>query len=159
MDSFYETDVLAWSERQAALLRQVASGARLNEPVDWPHVIEEVQDVGLSELRACQSLLEQALTHLLKLSTAPDGPDARHWRGEVRAFLNDAQRRFTPSMRQRLDLDDLYAKALRRAGEEGRLAWWPGRCPFTLQALLADDLSELSASLLTHAHPSQPDQG
>jgi len=35
---------------------------RLNEAVDWPHVIEEVQDVGLSELRACENLLQQAMT-------------------------------------------------------------------------------------------------
>ncbi len=151
MQSLYETDALAWSERQAALLRQVADGTRPNEKVDWPNVIEEVQDVGLSELRACQSLLEQALTHLLKLDAAPDGQDARHWRDEVRAFLNDAQRRFTPSMRQRLGLDDLYNRALRRAramAEVGdQTPPWPQKCPFSLQELLSDDVAQLSAKL------------
>ncbi|MBV8524874.1 MAG: DUF29 family protein [Acetobacteraceae bacterium] len=44
-------------------------------------MIEEVQDVGLSELRACQSLLQQALVHLLKLHAWPDSPAAPHWRG------------------------------------------------------------------------------
>ncbi|MBV8456375.1 MAG: DUF29 family protein [Acetobacteraceae bacterium] len=35
----------------------------MNELVDWPHLIEEVQDLGLSELRACRSLLRQVLIH------------------------------------------------------------------------------------------------
>ena len=59
-DGLYERDALAWSERQADLLRRLAAGERLNEAVDWPNVIEEVQDVGLSELRAVRSLLVQA---------------------------------------------------------------------------------------------------
>ena len=51
-DGLYERDALAWAERQAALLRRLASGERLNETVDWPNVIDEVEDVGLSDLRA-----------------------------------------------------------------------------------------------------------
>ncbi|MBV9653745.1 MAG: DUF29 family protein [Acetobacteraceae bacterium] len=70
-DGLYERDVLAWGEQQAELLRRLASGERLNAAVDWPNVIEEVQEVGLSELRACQSLLEQALAYLLKLYALP----------------------------------------------------------------------------------------
>ena len=65
-------DALAWAEQQAALLRRLAAGERLNEAVDWPNVIEELQDVGLSELRACRSLLAQALAHLLKLRGWPE---------------------------------------------------------------------------------------
>ncbi|MEO9190961.1 MAG: DUF29 domain-containing protein [Acetobacteraceae bacterium] len=138
-DDLYERDILTWAERQADLLRRMAHGERLNETVDWPHVIEEVQDVGLSELRACESLLRQALVHLLKLRAFPDG-SAAHWRSEAIGFLADAQARFTPSMRQRIGLDGLYAKALRqvRAGENPpRL---PETCPFELDELLADDV-------------------
>ncbi len=147
-DGLYERDALAWAERQAGLLRRLAAGELLNEAVDWPNVIEEVQDVGLSELRACQSLLEQALTRLLKLHGLPDSDAARHWRDEVRAFLHDVERRFTPSMGQRIGLDGLYAKALGRAravvedsgGDARRL---PGACPFTLTELLAGDVAAL----------------
>ena len=66
-NDLYCRDALAWAEQQATLLHRLAAGERLNEAVDWPNVIDEVQDVGLSELRACQSLLQQATTHLLKL--------------------------------------------------------------------------------------------
>ena len=149
-DGLYERDALAWAEHQAALLRRLAAGERLNEAVDWPNVIEEVQDVGLSELRACQSLLEQALTHLLKLHALPDSDAARHWRDEVRAFLHDVERRFTPSMRQRIGLDDLYAKAAGRTRaaleDSGTIAWpLPEACPFTLAELLAGDVTALVA--------------
>ncbi len=70
-DGLYEHDALAWADRQAALLRRLMTGERVNNAVDWPNVIEEVQDVGLSELRACQSLLQQAMVHLLKLHAWP----------------------------------------------------------------------------------------
>jgi len=140
-DGLYEHDALAWADHQAALLRRLAAGEGVNEAVDWPHVIEEVQDVGLSELRACQSLLEQVLTHLLKLHSMADSPSAKHWRDEVQAFRHDVQRRFTPSMRQRIGLDDLYRKAAGRARtamEDNGVAPGPlpERCPFGLDELL-----------------------
>lgn len=56
-DGLYEHDILTWAEQQAALLRRLAKGERVDAAVDWPHVIEELQDVGLAELRACESLL------------------------------------------------------------------------------------------------------
>jgi hypothetical protein len=81
-DGLYERDALAWAEQQADLLRRLASGERLNAAVDWPNVIEEVRDVGLSELRACQSLLEQVLAHLLKLRLLATFDD-RVWRRHI----------------------------------------------------------------------------
>lgn len=150
-DGLYEHDALAWADRQAALLRRVASGERVNDAVDWPNVIEEVQDVGLSELRACQSLLQQAMVHLLKLHAWPGSRAVGHWRDEVGVFLDDAARRFTPSMRQRITLDDLYAAARRRAGtatdDAGAPRPLPDACPFGLDDLLAGDLAGLTAKL------------
>lgn len=140
-DGLYERDALAWAERQADLLRRLAAGERLNEPVDWPNVIEEVQDVGLSELRACESLLQQAITHLLQLRAWPGSRASTCWRDEIEAFLDDAERRFTASMRQRTALDDLYARALRRArvakDDTGTPSALPDMCPFVLDDLLA----------------------
>lgn len=152
-DSLYERDALAWAERQAALLRRLASGERLNEPVDWPNVIEEVQDVGLSELRSCRSLLRHALAHLLKIYAWPDSLAAAHWRGETVSFLASARDRFSPSMRQRINLADLYADALYevRAGaaDADLLKSLPETCPFVLNDLLAvrPDVTELVSKL------------
>lgn len=65
-DDLYDRDVLIWSEQQAELLRRLAAGERVNDALDWPNLIEEVESVGRLELHACQSLLRQALVHLLK---------------------------------------------------------------------------------------------
>jgi hypothetical protein len=138
-DGLYERDILVWAEEQADLLRRLWRGERLNAAIDWPNLIEEVGDVGLSELRACQSLLSQAMVHLLKLRFNP-GDASLHWRGEIVGFLAGALRRFTPSMRQRIDIDDLFATAVKQV-REARLVE-PGlfdgkRCPLELDALLA----------------------
>jgi hypothetical protein len=157
-DDLYERDILSWAEQQAALLHRLANGERVNDAVDWPHVIEELQDVGLSELRACESLLRQALVHLLKLYAWPTGPMA-HLRGEIVGFLADAQSRFTLSMRQRIAIDALYRKALRQVRAQahyGSAPDLPETCPFTLDALLAEDadLTDLVA-LLSVALPTK----
>lgn len=145
----YERDVLAWSIHQAELLRLLASGERVND-IDWKHVVEEIEDVGISELNAVHSLLRQMLAHLLKLNGWPHLGACRHWRGEVIAFQSDAERRFAPSMRQRLDLAALYARAvqqiepLRYGGSPWRPA--PATCPVTLDALLTAPCAELEAA-------------
>src|SRR5208283_3621462 len=108
-DDLHDRDVLAWSEHQADLLRRLARGERVND-VDWAHVVEEIEDVGLSELNAVQSHLRQMLVHLLKVRGWPDHASVRHWREEIATFQAEAAQRFAPSMRQRIDLDLLYAR-------------------------------------------------
>ncbi len=151
-DGLYERDVLAWAGQQADVLRRLAAGERVNEAVDWRHVIEEVGDVGLSELRACQSLLVQAMMHLARLRLWPEGQAAAHWRGEAATFLAAARRSFTPSMRQRLVLDELYLDALygmRAAAPDAPGAPLPDVCPFTLDDLVGahPDIAALVAGL------------
>jgi hypothetical protein len=144
-DDLYDRDALAWSEHQAALLRRVARGERVNE-VDWDHVVEEIEDVGLSELHAVASFLEQLLTHLLKLRGWPD-LNARDRRSEIVAFQAGARRRFAPSMRQRIVLEELYGSAVRQVeklrygGHDAPAA--PATCPVTLDQLLRSPTEEL----------------
>jgi hypothetical protein len=145
-DDLYWDDTALWSERQSALLRRLAAGERVND-VDWEHVIEEIEDVGRSELRACTSLLSNAIVHLLKVALRPDSDAVPHWRGEVRAFLANARRAFSASMRQKIDLPDLYAEALEIAEAPARST--PPDCPFVVEELLAahPDVDALIAKL------------
>ena len=139
--SSYDTDILEWSERQAALLRRLANGERVNDAVDWPNVIEEVESVGRSELAAVESLLTQALSHMLKLQAWPTAPGARGRASEVRVFRRQARRRFTEAMRQRIDLASLYADARDLLPDEidGQPpAPVPDVCPFTLDDVLTE---------------------
>ena len=140
-DGLYERDILSWSEHQADLLRRLARGERVND-VDWEHVVEEIEVVGLSQLNAVRSDLRLMLVHLLKIRGWPDSSSVDHWRGEVASFQADAEQRFSPSMRQRIDLAKLYDGALKQV-EGTRYDGvaprdWPATCPFTLDELLTE---------------------
>ncbi len=143
MSDLYDADILAWSERQGALLRRIAAGDRVNDAdLDWPNIAEEIEDVGRSELHAVESLLVQALLHDLKAEAWPLARDAPHWRAEARRFRGDAAARFSPSMRQRIDLARLYRRALQAMPEtvENQPPLpVPAACPATLDVLLAED--------------------
>ncbi len=150
-DGLYEQDSLAWAEQQSGLLRRLAAGERVNEAVDWPHVIEEIHDVGLSELRACKSLLRQCLSHLLKLHAWPNSQSTAGWTEEAYNFAADARDAFSPSMRQRIALSALYAEAVRRVERavdaSGVPQPMPNDCPFNLDDLLAGDVPALLGKL------------
>jgi hypothetical protein len=145
----YDQDILAWSDQQAELLRRLAKGERVNG-IDWAHVVEEIEDVGLSELNAVRSLLRQMMVHLLKCAFWAEHAAVRHWREEVVAFQADAEQRFAPSMRQRIDLDRLFAVAVRQVaasdlGDAGRNM--PDACPWSLDQLLRDGVGPLVATM------------
>ncbi len=87
-DDLYLRDIFVWSQRQSDLLRRAAAGEPVND-LDWPHIVEEIEDVGGSALRAVNSLLSRAIEHLLKLHGWPNHQAAEQRRREVRAFLGD----------------------------------------------------------------------
>ena len=149
-DDLYERDILDWSERQADLLRRVANGERRND-VDWPHVIEEIADVGSAELNSVRGYLRQAMIHLLKVHLAPDDLARDHWLTELDAFLDNAVDRFSPSMRQRIDLEAIFAKARGRALRRAPGKTLPTTCPWILDDLLAGDADALVTALSAQA--------
>jgi hypothetical protein len=142
--SEYDSDILVWSEHQAELLRQHAAGARLNDAaIDWPNIIEELVDVGRSELRSCRSLLRQALRHMLKAEAWPLSRDAPTWRADAIDFRRQARDAFSPSMRQKINVADLYADALAAMPEtiDGQPPLsLPETSPVTLDELLGEPL-------------------
>ena len=140
--ALYDADILAWSERQAALLRRRAAGELVSEAeLDWPNLAEEIESVGNEQVHAVRSLLTQALLHDLKAEAWPLSPEVPHWRAEARRFRIDAADRFTPSMRQRLDLARLYHRAMRAMPDsiDGQPPLpVPAICPVTLDELLSE---------------------
>jgi hypothetical protein len=145
MADLYEDDVLLWSERQAELLRRRAAGELVNDAeLDWPNIAEEIESVGREQLHSVQSLLVQALVHMLKAKGWPLSRDAPNWRADAIGFRADAARRFAPSMRQRIDLARLYRQALRAIPEtqDGQAPLpLPDTCWRTLEKLLAEEAS------------------
>jgi hypothetical protein len=141
MSDLYDTDILLWSEQQADLLRRHAAGEPLNEAPDWPNIAEEIEDVGRSERNSVESHLVLALLHDLKAEAWPLSRDVPHWRAEARGHCDEARRRFSPSMAQRIDVAKLYREALRRMPDtvDGLAPVpVPPVCPVTLAELLAE---------------------
>lgn len=130
----YDDDILAWSERQAEALRR-----RSANELDWDNIAEEIESVGRNEFHAVESLLLQALCHMLKAMAWPQCRDARKWQKEASVFRRQARRRFAPSMRQRFEISEIWADALDLLPEtvDGQPAGpLPATCPWTLDDLL-----------------------
>jgi Domain of unknown function DUF29 len=148
MSDLYDADILAWSEQQAELLRRY--GQTRNPPAymtsneigpDWLNIAEEIESVGKSELRACRSLLTQAMLRKLKIDAWPRSLAVPGWTTEVIQRRQDAHDAFSPSMRDKIDVAELYARALRLlpATIDGLPPMpVPATCPWTLDEVLAE---------------------
>ena len=150
MSSLYDTDIVAWSRQQTDLLRRMAAGERVNDQVDWFNVIEEIDSVGRSELRAVASALKNAMQHKLYLLGWPNAKAARHWQVEIRTQLAQTHKDYRESMRREIEpeLPDLYRLA--RLGVEGHVldegppvVALPDQCPWTLDELLSEGAAAL----------------
>jgi hypothetical protein len=142
MSDLYDDDILLWSERQADLLRRRDAGELVNDAeLDWSHIAEEIEDVGKSQVQAVESHLTLALLHDLKAEAWPRSLSEPSWRAEARLHRRLARKKFTPGMRPKLDLAELYADALAGLPEEMDATAplpVPEVCPVTLDELLAD---------------------
>lgn len=112
-DSLYDTDFVAWSEQQAALLRRHLAGERVNG-LDWENIVEEIESLGRSETKQVESLLIQAMAHRLKIERWPTHPAVGHWWGEAGIFLLQARENYLRSMARRLDVAACFARARAR---------------------------------------------
>ena len=140
MSDLYDTDILLWSEEQAAKLRRLSASDRSNtDRLDWPNIIEEIEDVGRNTLRAVRSHIVQALLHDLKATAWPLASYVPHWRAEARLQRDLARDEYTASMRQRIDMAKLYRTALNGLADtmdRSPPLQVPPDCPVTLDELL-----------------------
>jgi hypothetical protein len=67
MTTSYETDVVAWANEQAALLRSGKLSA-----IDALNIAEEIESVGRSERNELESRMAVLLAHLLKWQFQPE---------------------------------------------------------------------------------------
>jgi Domain of unknown function DUF29 len=147
IDELYEQDFYVWTQRQAEALRRLAE-TRPNVELDFPHLIEEVEDLGTSQRDAVRSQLRRIIEHCLKLEYSRALDPRAGWYDSIldaRAELDD---KLSPSLRRDLDdqLQRLWTRsrtkaenALRRFGEPDAADLLPSDCPYALDDLLADD--------------------
>ncbi len=83
--SLYDKDWYAWTQDQAARLRELPAASRPNG-LDVENLAEEVESMGASQRRAIRSLLEQLYIHLLKMAFHPASNALLHWQAKVDGF-------------------------------------------------------------------------
>jgi len=99
-----------------------------------------------SELPTLKALLLQALVHMMKAEAWPLSSLAPDWRARAREFRVQARRRFMPSMRQQIDVRELYAGALGELPDaiDGEPPFpLPFECSVTLDELMSNEWSGL----------------
>ena len=140
-DALYGEDFYAWAVQQAELLRRLPL---TSNSVDAQHVAEEIEDLGRSELRTAQSLVEHIIEHLLKLEFSGLEEPADHWRDEIVEWRLQLDKTMTASIEAKLDLPGRYRAAmrlLRRFEREvpGLAARLPPACPYSLAQIVSAD--------------------
>jgi Domain of unknown function DUF29 len=78
MNDLYDTDLVLWSEAQAAALRRRAA----NE-IDWDNIAEEIESLGKNDRRDLQSRLQTVLDHLIRLAASPASEPRHGWERTV----------------------------------------------------------------------------
>lgn len=142
--SLYDEDYYAWALAQAETLRQLAD-ARPNLPLDFPHLIDEVEDLARSQRRGVLRQLARLLQHLLKLEHSSRPEPRRQWRISVNDARAEIELDLTATIRSTLtvELARLYPRARAAAalaladhGKADAARAMPEVCPYRLEELL-----------------------
>lgn len=136
----YETDVFAWANEQAALIR-----ARRFDLLDIDNIAEEILDVGKSEKREIASRMVVLLGHLLKWKYQPS-KRSTSWQRTIklqRRLIEDHLDE-VPSLRPQLKDEKwkwrVYSDAVALALKETRLdsEVFPEVCPWNMNDVLEE---------------------
>jgi len=141
----YADDFYAWTQHQAAVLREMAV---TDNRFDREHIAEEIEDLGKSERDAVRSQIRRILEHFLKLAYSRAEPPRSDWLDTIddaRLTLSD---KMTATLRRDIDasLDILYRQArrladrsLRRHGEQEAAEALPRVCRYSLDEICRED--------------------
>ena len=102
----YDKDSWTWARQQAEALRQGDFAA-----VDWENVIEEIEDLGLSEERAWTSSCKNVLSHMLKIEYSGAREACWHWVKEIRTWRREMYAKHLDNPGMRSKFQKLLAKA------------------------------------------------
>ena len=139
MSDLYDTDAALWSDQQAALLRRMANGERVNDQVDWENVIEEIADVRKRYEDQIENRLTTLCAHLLKWQHQP-AMRSNSWRSAiVRSrikIVRLTQKMPTLAPYPGTMLVEAYLAGRTIATAETGLAGLPSECPWTITQVL-----------------------
>ena len=134
----YETDIVAWANEQAQLVR-----AGQFELLDLEHIAEEIEDVGKSEQRELASRMTLLIAHLLKWQFQPERR-GRSWQLTIRNQRKAIQLHLkqVPSLKSKLNdvewMEIVWGDAVYQASIETGLDNFPEACPWSVNDILID---------------------
>ena len=134
----YETDIVAWANEQAQLVR-----AGQFELLDLEHIAEEIEDVGKSEQRELASRMTLLIAHLLKWQFQPERR-GRSWQLTIRNQRKAIQLHLkqVPSLKSKLNdvewMEIVWGDAVYQASIETGLDNFPETCPWSVNDILID---------------------
>jgi hypothetical protein len=146
IEELYEQDFYVWTQRQAAALRRLAE-TRPNLDLDFPHLIEEVEDLGASQRDVVRSQLRGIIEPCLKLEYSRARYPRTGWRDSIIDARAEVDDKLSPSLRRDLEqqLPRLWTQNRTKADtapcghrEPDAADLLPTDCPDTLDDLLAD---------------------
>jgi len=129
----YESDVVAWANEQARLLR-----AGRFELLDIEHLAGKIEDVGKSEQRELASRMALLLAQLLKWQCQPERRGAS-WEKTIRAQRKEILYGLdkSPSLRPKLHearwLEVVWSRAIAIAVSETGLDCFLDACPWVME--------------------------
>jgi len=142
----YETDIVAWANEQAQLVR-----AGQFELLDLEHIAEEIEDVGKSEQRELASRMALLVAHLLKWQFQPER-QGRSWQINIRNQRRaiELHLKQVPSLKSKLYdsewLEIVWGDAVYQASKETGLDDLPETCPWSIEDILADNWMPASSN-------------
>ena len=142
----YETDIAAWANEQAQLVR-----AGRFELLDLEHIAGEIEDVGKSEQRELANRMSLLIAHLLKWQFQPER-QGRSWlitiRNQRRAIQLHLKQ--VPSLKAKLNdaewMEIVWGDAVYQASKETGLDDFPEICPWLIKDILSDGWIPVSSS-------------
>lgn len=140
MATAYETDVIAWANEQARLLR-----AGLLSQLDIEHIADEIEDVGKSEKREIRNQMALLLAHLLKWQYQPIYR-GNSWIRTIKSQREEIKDCLVETPSLKADLANprwwsrVWADAARMAeSETGLLNQFPEDFPWTFEQVMDAD--------------------
>ena len=137
--TLYEEDYYAWTNEQARLIK-----TKDFSKLDIENLLEEIADMGASQVRELESRLEVLLMHLLKWNHQPN-LQSHSWKYTIKEQRRKIERclRKMPSLKSQLDESfiDAYGDAIYEAVKETGLleSTFPKTCEWSIKQVLDPD--------------------
>ncbi|NTW19143.1 MAG: DUF29 domain-containing protein [Aphanizomenon flos-aquae DEX188] len=139
--TLYETDHYLWIE---TTLKQLEN--RDIDNLDWQHLSEEIEALGIEQRRKVESYLKQLLIHLLLCYYWETEKETcqRGWQIEISNFRDELEFSFRSKTLYNYFLsclEQVYTKARRQVIQKTGLPTeiFPKQCPFSLEDILNNE--------------------